>query len=109
VLAANVVQGDALKMQTVDGRPIEFAEWAYLGRGKFQRRDFAYKDLTQRSLAGGTLFDQFDEDELFAPVRTYPVMTVAQIAERHDAQPGRGQATDTAAEAAAQTSAESER
>lgn len=32
VLAVNIVQGDALKMQTVDGRPIEFAEWAYLGR-----------------------------------------------------------------------------
>lgn len=81
VLEANIVQGDALKMQTPDGEPIEFPEWAYLGRGKFQRRDFAYKDLTQRSLAGGTLFDQFDEDELFAPVRTYAQMTVAQIAE----------------------------
>ena len=113
VLAVNIVQGDALKMQTVDGRPIEFAEWAYLGRGKFQRRDFAYKDLTQRSLAGGTLFDQFDEDELFAPVRTFPVMTVAQIAELSDARAGRGQGTETAAatstEASTHSSTEGER
>src|ERR1700712_4153326 len=39
VLSQNLVHGDALKMLTQDGRPITFAEWGYLGKGKFQRRD----------------------------------------------------------------------
>ncbi|HBN50716.1 MAG TPA: restriction endonuclease subunit M, partial [Thalassospira sp.] len=40
VLSVNLVQGDALTMKTHDGEPISFAEWGYLGKGKFQRRDF---------------------------------------------------------------------
>jgi hypothetical protein len=80
VLAANVVQGDALAMTDAAGRPIELSEWAYLGRGRYQRRDFAYKDLTRRSATTGTLFDQFDDEELFAPVRSHPVMTVGDLA-----------------------------
>jgi len=43
VLAANIVQGDALSMTTVgttpetQGHPIVFPEWGYLGKGKYQR------------------------------------------------------------------------
>jgi hypothetical protein len=40
VLSQNLVHGDALTMRTHDGQPITFAEWGYLGKGKFQRRDF---------------------------------------------------------------------
>jgi putative phage-type endonuclease len=40
VLAENLVHGDALTMRTHDGQPITFAEWGYLGKGRFQRRDF---------------------------------------------------------------------
>src|SRR5437016_14132018 len=40
VLLQNLVHGDALTMLTHDGRAITFAEWGYLGKGKFQRRDF---------------------------------------------------------------------
>ena len=80
VLAANIVQGDALTMTVPGGQPIVFPEWAYLGKGKFQRRDFRYHDLTQRASWEGTLFAQLDDDALFTPVRTYPPMTVVQIA-----------------------------
>lgn len=80
VLAANIVGGDALAMKTLDGASIVFPEWAYLGRGLFQRRDFAYQDLTQRSLSDGTLFEQFDEESLFAPVTSFPTMSVKDIA-----------------------------
>lgn len=80
VLAVNIVQGDALTMTVPSGRPITFPEWGYLGKGKFQRRDFRYDDLTQRASYEGTLFGDLDDD-LFVPVRTYPVMTVSQIAE----------------------------
>src|SRR2546426_4847700 len=40
VLSQNLVHGDALTMRTHDGQPITFAEWGYLGKGRFQRRDF---------------------------------------------------------------------
>lgn len=80
VAAVNIVQGDALAMTDADGAAIVFPEWAYLGRGKYQRRDFRFDALTQRSAASGTLFDAFEEHEIFTPARTYPAMTVDQIA-----------------------------
>ncbi|WP_119696522.1 N-6 DNA methylase [Microbacterium halotolerans] len=80
VLAANIVQGDALEMTTSTREPIVFPEWGYLGRGRYQRRDFAYDSLTQRSSFQGTLFDGFEEHEIFTPVRTYPAMTVSELA-----------------------------
>lgn len=81
VLAVNIVQGDALTMTTPSGGPITFAEWGYLGKGKFQRRDFRYDELTQRSAweAEGSLFADLGAD-LFAPQTTYPTMTVADLA-----------------------------
>lgn len=80
VTAANIVQGDALSMTTSDGEPITFPEWAYLGNGKFQRRDFSYDNLTQRASASEGLFTHFEEHEIFIPVRTYPPMTVQELA-----------------------------
>lgn len=80
VLAANIVQGDALAMTTVDGEHITFPEWGYLGRGKYQRRDFRFDSLTQRASASEGLFAHFDEHEIFTPVRTYPAMTVKGLA-----------------------------
>jgi hypothetical protein len=80
VLAANIVQGDALQMTTGEGRPIVFPEWGYLGRGKYQRRDFSYDNLTQRASASEGLFAHFEEHEIFTPVRTYPPMTVTELA-----------------------------
>lgn len=80
VLEVNIVQGDALAMTDAADEPIIFPEWGYLGRGKYQRRDFRFDALTQRSAASGTLFDAFEEHEIFTPVRTYPAMTVDHIA-----------------------------
>jgi hypothetical protein len=45
VLSQNLVHGDALTMLMSDGRPNTFAEWGYLGKGKFQRRDFRFEVL----------------------------------------------------------------
>lgn len=81
VLLVNIVQGDALTMTVPNGKPITFPEWAYLGKGKFQRRDFRYEDLTKRASYEGTLFGELDDNDLFVPAQTYPTMTVRQIAE----------------------------
>lgn len=81
VLAVNIVRGDALTMTLPNGEPIAFSEWGYLGKGKYQRRDFRYDDLTQRASYEGTLFGGFEDEDLFVPAQTYPTMTVSQIAE----------------------------
>ncbi|MCK6541244.1 SAM-dependent methyltransferase [bacterium] len=82
VLSQNLVHGDAMKMRAHDGSPILFAEWGYLGKGKFQRRDFRYDSLTQSSAfsAEGTLFAHLDKHEIFTPTKTYHPMTVVELA-----------------------------
>jgi hypothetical protein len=81
VLDVNIIQGDALSLTTTDGKPIEFPEWGYLGGGKFQRRDFRYDALTQRSSIQGSLFEDLAEHELFIPTKTYSQMTIEDIAQ----------------------------
>jgi hypothetical protein len=82
VLSQNLVHGDALKMRTLDEQPITFAEWGYLGKGKFQRRDFRLDVLTGASAYSeeGTLFAHLGKHEIFTPTKTYPPMTVSELA-----------------------------
>lgn len=82
VLSQNLVHGDALTMRTHSGQPITFAEWGYLGKGKFQRRDFRFDVLTGSSAfsAEGSLFAHLGKHEIFTPVKTYPQMTVGGLA-----------------------------
>jgi len=82
VLSQNIVHGDALKMRTSDDAPITFAEWGYLGKGKFQRRDFRLDVLTQMAgfIANSPLFAHLDKREVFTPTRTYLPMTVDDFA-----------------------------
>lgn len=82
VLSQNLVHGDALSMRTQGNLPITFAEWGYLGKGKFQRRDFSLRDLTMSSTfsAEGSLFAHLGKHEIFTPAKTYPPMTVSELA-----------------------------
>src|SRR5262245_28148997 len=84
VLSDNLVHGDALMMRTSDDQPITFAEWGYLGKGKFQRRDFRLDVLTGSSAlsAEGSLFADLAKHELFTPTKSYPPMTVSELAAR---------------------------
>jgi hypothetical protein len=81
VLELNIVHGDALTMLNSDAKPITFAEWGYLGKGKFQRRDFRFDNLTQMSSFGDdTLFADLGSHEIFTPVESYAPMTVGELA-----------------------------
>ena len=81
MLSQNIVHGDALAMLTSAAEPITFAEWGYLGKGKFQRRDFRYDMLVQMSSFGeDTLFAELGKHEIFTPVKSYPPLTVAELA-----------------------------
>ncbi|GMU94046.1 MAG: type III restriction endonuclease subunit M [Candidatus Hydrogenedentota bacterium] len=103
VLSQNLVHGNALTMRTVDEdcmacklpakhsgipatlehtcQPILFAEWGYLGKGKFQRRDFRLDILTQSSAfsAEDSLFAHLGMHEIFTPTKTYPPMNVNEL------------------------------
>lgn len=82
VLSQNLIHGDALKMRTHYERPITFAEWGYLGKGKFQRRDFNLDVLSTSSLfsAEDSLFAHLGKQEIFQPIKTWSPMTVSELA-----------------------------
>ena len=71
VLSQNLVHGDALTMRTNGGQPITFAEWGYLGKGKFQRRDFRLDVLAQMS-------DFMEQSPIFAPLGKYEIFKPAK-------------------------------
>jgi hypothetical protein len=81
VLSQNIVHGDAMKMQLHDGKAIIFAEWGYLGKGKFQRRDFRYESLTQSAAfsSEGDLFQNIGKHDIFSPEKTYQPATIQDL------------------------------
>lgn len=82
VLSQNLVHGDALTMRTISNEPITFAEWGYLSKGRFQRRDFRFDTLTHSSAYSqeGTLFAHLGKHEIFTPIKSYLPMTVGDLA-----------------------------
>lgn len=82
VLSQNLVHGDALTMRAKGNDPIIFAEWGYLGKGKFQRRDFRFDVLTHSAAFSteDSLFAQLGKHEIFTPIRTYPTRTISELA-----------------------------
>ena len=87
VLSQNIIHGDALTMRTLKSEakdfsePITFPEWGYLGKGKFQRRDFRFDTLTQMSAFSeeDTLFADLGRHEVFTPERMYPQVTILEL------------------------------
>ncbi|MBP2488994.1 hypothetical protein JOH50_004721 [Rhizobium leguminosarum] len=82
VLSLNLVHGDAMTMRNIDGAPIRVVEWGYLGKGKFQRRDFRLDVLTGMASFSteDSLFSQLGKHEIFKPARVYPPVTVRGLA-----------------------------
>ncbi len=82
VLTQNLVHGDALTRCTSRNEPITFAEWGYLGKGGFQRRDFCFDILTHSSAFSqeGSLFAHLGKHEIFTPIKTYSTITVSELA-----------------------------
>jgi hypothetical protein len=82
VLSQNIVHANALTMRAEGDSPVTFAEWGYLGKGRFQRRDFRLDVLTGASAYSheGDLFANLGRHEIFTPVRTYPPITISRLA-----------------------------
>ena len=90
VLSQNLVHGDALAMRTHEGDAITVAEWGYLGKGKFQRRDFRLDVLTQsaRFNAEGSLLALLGRHDIFQPIKAYPPLTLTELAAAQGNLPG---------------------
>ena len=82
VLHQHLVHGDARPLRDHNGQAITFAEWGYLGKGKYQQRDFRFDVLTGASKFSeeGSLFAELGKHEIFTPVKTHPPMTVRELA-----------------------------
>jgi transcriptional regulator with XRE-family HTH domain len=89
VLSLNLIHGDAMKMTNADGGPIMIVEWGYIGKGKFQRRDFSLKNLTEAGslkeeragYAGQpSLFATLGQHPVFQPIASHPPMNVRELA-----------------------------
>ena len=82
VLSLNLIHGDAMTMKNADGGPILIVEWGYIGRGKFQRRDFRLDVLTGMASfrEERSLFAHLGSHEIFQPAESYPPMTVGELA-----------------------------
>lgn len=83
VLSLNLVHGDAMTMRDSTGAPISVVEWGYLGKGKFQRRDFRLDVLTGMASfsAEGSLFAGLGKHEIFTPTSSYPPMSLRELSE----------------------------
>ena len=102
VLSLNLIQGDAITMKSVDGDPIAVVEWAYLGKGKFNRRDFRLDVLVKssgynarwaepKSRSEVSLFEEprpefknRGRDPIFIPTGSYPPMRLRDLAALDD-------------------------
>lgn len=82
VLDHNIVHANAMTMRTITDRPIEFPEWGYLGKGRYQRRDFEMASLSSVSGFGDALgmFSHASHAQKFVPVRVHPTATIAELA-----------------------------
>lgn len=82
VLSLNLVHGDAMTMRDMNGAPINVVEWGYLGKGRFQRRDFRLDVLTGMASfsAEGSLFAHLGKHEIFTPTSAYSPMTARDLA-----------------------------
>lgn len=82
VLALNLMQGDAMTMRDPNGGPITVVEWGYLGKGKFQRRDFRLDEMTRAiphwDGAEGAVSAR--SPRLFGEETFYPPITVRDLA-----------------------------
>lgn len=86
ILSLNLIHGDAMTMKDAAGGPINVAEWAYLGKGKFNRRDFRLDVLTGMAefKEEQSLFAHLGRHEIFQPKQSYPPMTIKQLAAKDE-------------------------
>jgi len=88
ILSKNIIQGDALTLNKIEGdEPIVFAEWSAVNGSMLKRRDYTLANLLEAEAAKvpGGLFDNFYEtDPAFLPksVADYPLTHFLKVQEQ---------------------------
>lgn len=83
ILSRNIVQGDALTLQTPSGAPIVFSEWSPINGTMLKRRDFSYDHLLEHAHTASTpLFSDLGHDVyLPTPVADHPACHYLKVAQ----------------------------
>ncbi len=85
ILSKNVIQGDALTLETVGDhpQPIIFAEWSPVNSTMLKRRDFTFHGLLEHEhIKGLPLFSDLGEDVFIPePIKEYPLAHYLKVAD----------------------------
>lgn len=83
ILSRNILQGDALSLQTAEGNPIVFSEWSPLNGTLIKRRDFVYEHLLEHAhIAKMPLFSDFGKDVYVPmPLQDFPPTHYLKVAD----------------------------
>ena len=90
ILDKNIINGDALSLQTESGEPITFAEWSMVSGSMIKRKDYHFESLSKSETKETGLFAEPEEElssdmgeEAFIPKpdRTYPSIHFLRIAD----------------------------
>lgn len=88
ILSRNIVHGDALTMETLEGEPIIFSEWSLVSGNMMKRRDYRFDELleggykeAQISMFGNMEWKYDEEIKAFipAPLKEYPLMDYRRV------------------------------
>jgi len=85
ILGLNIIQGDALTLQTVgdNQEPVIFPEWSSVNGSNIKRRDFSFQELLNHaSTKEMPLFSDLGEDVFLpTPVKEYPITHFLRISD----------------------------
>lgn len=88
ILSRNILHGDALTMETLEGDPIIFSEWSLVSGNMMKRRDYRFDELleggykeAQISMFGNMEWKYDEEIKTFipAPLKEYPLMDYRRV------------------------------
>ena len=88
ILSRNILHGDALTMETLEGDPIIFSEWSLVSGNMMKRRDYRFDELleggykeAQISMFGNMEWKYDEEIKAFipAPLKEYPLMDYRRV------------------------------
>lgn len=85
ILSRNILHGDALTMETLEGDPIIFSEWSLVSGNMIKRRDYRFDELLaghQEQISIFMMGWEYDEEIqalIPAPLKEYPLMDYRRV------------------------------
>lgn len=85
ILSRNILHGDALTMETLEGDPIIFSEWSLVSGNMMKRRDYRFDELLaghQEQISIFMMGWEYDEEIkalIPAPLKEYPLMDYRRV------------------------------